>query len=130
MRHRQHPQAEGTGWGLPVNKPNFGVLKKAEVGATCNIYVLGDLIRRITPTQPQDGEFDQIYPRGYIKHKSVRSIRGPRTSWPVFLMTLMLPVPFSLPFLRKMAAHNEVTVEIGIEVLLMNGKYEQSIRGI
>lgn len=97
-------------------------MKKAEVGATCNIYVLGGLIRRITPTQPQDGEVDQIYSRGYIKHKSVRSIRGPRPSWPVFLTTLMLPVTFSLPFLRKMAACNEVAVEIGIEVRLMNGK--------
>lgn len=81
LRQRQHPQAEDKGWGFPLNKRRFGVLKKAEVGATCNIYVLGGLIRQITPTQPQDGEVDQIYPRGYIKDKSVRSIRGPRLSW-------------------------------------------------
>ncbi|KAL6812669.1 hypothetical protein V8C40DRAFT_256898 [Trichoderma camerunense] len=33
----------------------------------------------------------------------------------------MLPVTFSLPFLRNMAACSEVAVEIGIEVRLMNG---------
>lgn len=33
-------------------------------------------------------------------------------------------------FPQKMAAPNEFIVEIGIEVLLMNGKYGQGTRGV